>query len=126
MELASQKLMAEIKSLRDEMKNLRDDVSSINRQLRSIPSSPPSRGDYQVSPPTHVAPSGQGQGFGHEGYNQNYPPQQQQGFQPRQVHIDENQGGFTGAAVAETTRGRGTNLPSNLTMDKVFYCGGKR
>jgi hypothetical protein len=145
LDLATQKLTSELKALRDEMKGLRDDVTAISKVLRNpsnggtIPSSPPSRGEFQVSSPNHVAPSGQDpyhQGFGNEGYahnqfqqpqyqapQQQFAPQQQQ-LQPAQ--IDQSQGGFTGAQMAQTSRGRGTSLPPNLAMDKVFYCGGKK
>lgn len=146
LELATHKFAAELKALHDEMKGLRDDVSAMSKTLRNsssggnIQGSQPSRGDFQVSPP-NVAPSFQDshhQGFGNEGYAHNqqpqYAPQQQfqqpqQQFQPQYqqqpAQVDQS-GGNTSAQQGQNNRGRGTSLPPNLAMDKVFYCGGKR
>jgi hypothetical protein len=149
LDLFTQKLMKELASIKDEIKGTQDQLRMLNKTIStsgteaSIPSSQRTRQDLQV-PPRPQGPSNQ---YGSEGYpsqqgypqqqpaygyqQQNYPqqpqqPQFQQQQPPAPVQMDQNQGGFTGASVAQTSRGRGTNLPPNLSMDKVFYCGGKR
>jgi hypothetical protein len=155
LDLFTTKLMNELKAIKDELKSTQDQLRMINKTISTshgeatIPSSQGARQDFQVNLPRN-APSGQ---YAPEGYApQQQQPQQQYGYQqqgypqqppqyqqpqqparqqfqqpnPQPVQMDQNQGGFTGASVAQNSRGRGTNLPPNLSMDKVFYCGGKR
>jgi hypothetical protein len=146
LDLFTAKLMTELKAIKDELKGTRDQINIISKTITStpqhgasIPSSQPIRQDFQVSQPRQQPQSSYGnfEGAPTQGYNQ-YPQQQQQFVQqqppqqvyqqqpPQQPQMDTQQGGFTGASMAQSTRGRGTNLAPNLSMDKVFYCGGKR